>query len=136
VTLYPIYQLADGMQEIPSGNRGTMSFTLEPESALVIRIAHLGPPYVQDHSLRAWVSLTDGGAGLTITQANYAAWHPNRTPDEIVYVVDEALREAAPLGPLQVLTRPGTLWLNILNLVNKPNPLSLQIESVTPNPVP
>jgi hypothetical protein len=131
MSLYPTIEIsAFGMHEIPSGNLAVVPLTLLPSGVLTIQIAHLGPPAIQDHSLRAWVSLAKGGAGLSITVPNVTVWHPNRTPDEIVHVVDQAFTKDPPRGPLQVLAPPGPLWLNILNLVNLNNPLALRVETV------
>ena len=117
--LYPVVNInpssIEGMHVVPPGN--LVAVPLSIISGQVLKFVVLQNSPTQDFSMRAWISITPGGAtvGNTLT-TQY--WPVVRYPDVIVLhdmnvVLPDVLRTIPVL--------PGSYTLNVLNLVNEKN---------------
>ena len=81
----------------------------------------------QDHSLRAWVSVTPNGLPVT-NQPGARTWHPNRIPDERVLIVDAAIPQPEHRMPVPVPA--GSYHLNVHNLCSAENSFSIALTKI------
>lgn len=126
-SLYPTVSVAGyGPHLLPAGYLALCQIALGPGQALRIIPVHIA--FVQDHSIRAWLSKKPNGESLSLTPSSLAFWHPNRTPDEHVVLCSfgAACIEDRP----QIRAAPGIYWLNLLNLINTENAFILSVETI------
>lgn len=99
---------------------------VEITSQLHLTTIHTVP--VQDFSIRCWLSQQPGGTGVDPRAPVIGYWHPLRlvlngfsflTPGTI-----SSLREPVPFYSLEV--KPGSYYLNCLNLINERNQLAIK----------
>jgi hypothetical protein len=108
------------------GHAVCFPFHLCPGKAVTICDMHAIPVgRQQDHSLRAWISREPIGMTVFYSPPTLSFWHPDRHPAGAVTVYDAFTEPTTPPtigGPLI----PGGYFLNVLNLINSDNEISLR----------
>lgn len=112
--------LPDPLQPVlvPKDSITTFELAVGVGEIIDLSVAHIAP--VQDHSLRAWVSIVPGDTPVVLYPAAVSVWNPNRLSlPEIITVYDSALATPDAQKPLPLA--PGTYTLNVENLISATN---------------
>jgi hypothetical protein len=131
--LYPYleFNFDEPSYTLPSGYLGLLSFTVASGETKEFRMRQMiANPYKmpQDLSIRCWISLTKGGAGVVYAPAKQpATWHLSSLMDDVIRVHDADLTVEDDLTAVFVPVTPGTYWLNVLNLVNEENLFGVEL---------
>lgn len=125
--LYPItiLQPADA-ENIPNiimqGCLTAIPFTLHTGGGIIM--SALQAALTEDFSIKAWFSSIPGGPPINYDPPVLSVFSLLRTPFEIV-VYDPTVAPPAPLSNTSFQSfyplPPGEIFLNLLNLINKPN---------------
>lgn len=128
--LYPTFDLdpAQRQIEIPSGTLGILPLILEPGGEITFQLQQLfaNPQNLpQDRSFRVWVSDKPGGRSLMEGTPHLNTVTLTALMPTIIVIHDYSAQ--APVVGVGIPAMPGSYWLNVLNLVNEANSLSLEI---------
>lgn len=120
---YPISYfdpLIEGNNPLAEGCLACGLFVLPQNETIRFRMVRMNP--TQDFSLRCWVSQYPGGESITLEPVE-SYWHLNRIATFEIAVASTSTPILNPMTTTYLIdAQPGSYYLNVLNMVNSPNP--------------
>lgn len=124
--LYPVsttlVPYRKNIYRIGSGTSGSFPFRING-GYVKFKLAMYGAG--QDSSLRAWISRAPSGDSVVSNPAHWSYWQPQRLAFDFVVYSDSL--SPIPSGTVLIPLTDGEYYINVLNLVNRPNEFIFQL---------